>query len=191
MAGMRLGVASSGSLAEAARNIEAAGFRGAWAYDSVGRGHLLPEPLIALAIAATVTRDLELGTGVLQVPLRDPVNLARQVLTTHLVSGGRLRLGVGAGSTAADFAAVGVDFASRFRRPTTPSGPCARCGRVGAWGRPSSACPGPAPPAGPDLRRIVGRVAVDRAGGARVRRLDRIGRAVDVAAAGRGHHALP
>jgi len=38
------------------------------------------------------------------------------VLTTHLVCGGRLLLGVGAGSTAGDFAALGVDFASRFRR---------------------------------------------------------------------------
>src|SRR5262249_13087945 len=33
----------------------------------------------------------------------------------HLTSGGRLRLGVGSGSTAGDFAALGLDFASRFR----------------------------------------------------------------------------
>jgi alkanesulfonate monooxygenase SsuD/methylene tetrahydromethanopterin reductase-like flavin-dependent oxidoreductase (luciferase family) len=38
------------------------------------------------------------------------------VLTTHLVAGGRLRRGVGAGSTATDFAALGLDFAARFRR---------------------------------------------------------------------------
>ena len=38
------------------------------------------------------------------------------MLTAHLVSGGRLRLGVGAGSTAGDFEALGLDFASRFRR---------------------------------------------------------------------------
>jgi alkanesulfonate monooxygenase SsuD/methylene tetrahydromethanopterin reductase-like flavin-dependent oxidoreductase (luciferase family) len=71
---------------------------------------------MALAVAATVTRNLELGTGVLQVPLRNPVELAQRVLTTHFVSGGRLRFGVGAGSTAADFAALGLDFPSRFRR---------------------------------------------------------------------------
>ena len=104
------------SLADAARRIEVAGFASAWVFDSIGRGFLLPDPLAALAIAATVTRDIELGTGVLQVPLRNPVDLAHRVLTTHLASGGRLRLGVGAGSTAADFAALGVDFASRFRR---------------------------------------------------------------------------
>ncbi|HUF92572.1 MAG TPA: LLM class flavin-dependent oxidoreductase [Candidatus Limnocylindria bacterium] len=104
------------STAAAAREIEAAGFQSAWVFDSIGRGFLLPDPLTALAVAATVTRDLELGTGILQVPLRNPVELAQRVLTTHLVAGGRLRLGVGAGSTAADFAALGSDFPSRFRR---------------------------------------------------------------------------
>ena len=104
------------TLAEAARAIEAAGFQSAWAFDAIGRGFLHPDPLTALAVAATVTRDLELGTGILQVPLRNPVELAQRALTTHLVSGGRLRLGVGAGSTATDFAALGLDFAVRFRR---------------------------------------------------------------------------
>jgi alkanesulfonate monooxygenase SsuD/methylene tetrahydromethanopterin reductase-like flavin-dependent oxidoreductase (luciferase family) len=104
------------SLADAARNIEAAGFESAWAFDAIGRGFLHPDPLTALAVAASVTRTLEVGTGVLQVPLRNPVELAQRALTTHLVSGGRLRLGVGAGSTAADFAALGLDFASRFKR---------------------------------------------------------------------------
>ena len=104
------------SLANAARHIEAAGFESAWTFDSVGRGTLRPDPLMALAVAGTVTRTIELGTGVFQVPLRNPVELAQRVLTTHLVSGGRLLFGVGAGSTAADFAALGLDFESRFRR---------------------------------------------------------------------------
>ena len=107
---------TTGSLTDAARRIEEAGFDSAWVFDSLGRGRLLPDPLTALAVAGTVTRRLELGTGVLQVPLRRPMELAHRVLTTHLVCGGRLRLGVGAGSTAADFAAVGVDFTSRFRQ---------------------------------------------------------------------------
>src|SRR5262250_1872509 len=107
---------SATSLPDAARNIEAAGFESAWTFDSLGRGTLRPDPLMALAVAGTVTRTVELGTGVLQVPLRNPVELAQRSLTTHLVSGGRLRFGVGAGSTAADFAALGQDFDSRFRR---------------------------------------------------------------------------
>jgi len=104
------------SLADAARRIEAAGFESAWTFDSVGRGTLRPDPLMALAVAGTVTRTIELGTGVFQVPLRNPVELAQRVLTAHLVSGGRLLFGVGAGSTVADFAALGLDFDSRFRR---------------------------------------------------------------------------
>lgn len=102
-------------LADAARQIEAAGFESAWVFDAIGRGWLLPDPLTALAIAGTVTTKIELGTGILQVPLRNPVELAQRALTTHLASGGRLRLGVGSGSTAGDFAALGLDFASRFR----------------------------------------------------------------------------
>lgn len=104
------------TLADGARAIEAAGFESAWAFDSIGRGFLLADPLTALAVAATVTRQVELGTGVLQVPLRNPVELAQRVLTTHLVSGNRLLLGVGAGSTTTDFAALGLDFTARFRR---------------------------------------------------------------------------
>jgi alkanesulfonate monooxygenase SsuD/methylene tetrahydromethanopterin reductase-like flavin-dependent oxidoreductase (luciferase family) len=110
------GPLSPTTLADAARQIEAAGFTSAWAFDAIGRGVLLADPLTALAVAGTVTRTIELGTGVLQVPLRNPVELAQRVLTTHLVSGGRLRLGVGAGSTAGDFSALGLDFAGRFKR---------------------------------------------------------------------------
>jgi alkanesulfonate monooxygenase SsuD/methylene tetrahydromethanopterin reductase-like flavin-dependent oxidoreductase (luciferase family) len=109
------GLAPTG-LADAARQIEAAGFESAWTFDAIVRGWLLPDPLTALAVAATVTSKIELGTGIFQVPLRHPVELAQRVLTTHLVSGGRLLFGVGAGSTASDFAALGLEFPSRFRR---------------------------------------------------------------------------
>jgi alkanesulfonate monooxygenase SsuD/methylene tetrahydromethanopterin reductase-like flavin-dependent oxidoreductase (luciferase family) len=109
------GLAPTG-LADAARQIEAAGFESAWVFDAIGRGWLLPDPLTTLAVAAAVTRTIELGTGIFQVPLRHPVELAQRVLTTHLVAGGRFLFGVGAGSTAGDFAAVGADFTARFRR---------------------------------------------------------------------------
>jgi alkanesulfonate monooxygenase SsuD/methylene tetrahydromethanopterin reductase-like flavin-dependent oxidoreductase (luciferase family) len=61
-----------------------------------------------VSVAATATRRIEVGTCVLQVPLRRPVELAHRVLTAHLVCQGRLSLGVGAGSTG-DFEAIGVD----------------------------------------------------------------------------------
>ena len=123
---MRLGVnlpmtAADGSpltgdrLIDGARMIERVGFDGLWCFDAIGRGFILPDPLIAVSVAAAVTERVSVGTCILQVPLRRPVELAHRVLTAHLVSRGRLLLGVGAGSTRADFDAVGVDFDARMR----------------------------------------------------------------------------
>src|SRR6266511_2799315 len=162
------------SLADAARGIEAAGFESAWTFDSVGRGTLRPDPLMALAVVATVTRAIELGTGVLQVPLRNPVELAQRVLTVHMVSGGRFRFGVGAGSTAADFAALGVDFESRFRRLGESLAIMRRLWAGETVGGASLAPVWPAVPGGP-----------------RVRRLDRLGRPQQLAGAARRDSALP
>lgn len=103
------------TLVGGARRIEAAGFDSAWFFDSIGRGFILPDPLIGVSVAAAVTRRIEIGTGVLQVPLRNPVELAHRVLTAHLICQGRLLLGVGAGSTQADFDALGLDFTRRMQ----------------------------------------------------------------------------
>jgi len=81
-------------LVGSARQIEEAGFDSAWFFDAIGRGFILPDPLIGAAVAAAVTRRIEIGTGVLQVPLRNPVELAHRILTVHLISRGRLLLGV-------------------------------------------------------------------------------------------------
>jgi alkanesulfonate monooxygenase SsuD/methylene tetrahydromethanopterin reductase-like flavin-dependent oxidoreductase (luciferase family) len=99
-----------------ARLIERAGFDGLWCFDAIGRGFILPDPLIAVAVAATATERVTVGTSILQVPLRRPVELAHRILTAHLVCRGRLLLGVGAGSTRGDFDAVGVDFDTRMRQ---------------------------------------------------------------------------
>jgi alkanesulfonate monooxygenase SsuD/methylene tetrahydromethanopterin reductase-like flavin-dependent oxidoreductase (luciferase family) len=103
------------TLASTARLAERLGFDSVWCFDAIGRGWMLPDPLIALSVAATVTQRLTVGTCILQVPLRRPVELAHRILTAHLVCGGRLLLGVGAGSTRTDFDAVGVDFDTRMR----------------------------------------------------------------------------
>jgi alkanesulfonate monooxygenase SsuD/methylene tetrahydromethanopterin reductase-like flavin-dependent oxidoreductase (luciferase family) len=114
---MRDGAPLTGpALIAGARAVERAGFDSLWCFDSIGRGFMIPDPLIAVSVAATATERLELGTGILQVPLRRPVELAHRVLAAHLVCGDRLLLGVGAGSTKADFDAVGVDFESRMRQ---------------------------------------------------------------------------
>ena len=113
---MRLGVTMPReNFVAAARLVERLGFDSFWAFDAISRGFILPDPLIAVSLAASVTERLTVGTCVLQVPLRRPVELAHRILTAHLVCGGRLLLGVGAGSTKADFDAVGVDFATRMQ----------------------------------------------------------------------------
>jgi alkanesulfonate monooxygenase SsuD/methylene tetrahydromethanopterin reductase-like flavin-dependent oxidoreductase (luciferase family) len=98
-----------------ARRIEASGFPGIWVTDSLGRGWPTLDPLVALGALAAVTKRVELGTAVLQVSLRHPVELAHRVQSVHALSGGRLRLGVGSGSTKADFELIGADFEQRFR----------------------------------------------------------------------------
>lgn len=103
------------SVVAAARQVEALGFDSLWCFDAIGRGFILPDPLIALSVAATATRRIEVGTCILQVPLRRPVELAQRILTAHVLCQGRLLLGVGAGSTRADFEAVGVDFDRRMQ----------------------------------------------------------------------------
>ncbi|MCF7549465.1 LLM class F420-dependent oxidoreductase [Pseudonocardia sp. WMMC193] len=75
-----------------------------------------PDPLIWLSFAAAVTSRIRLATGVLVLPQRNPVVLAKQVATLDRLSGGRVVLGVGTGWLAEEFAAVGVDFAGRGRR---------------------------------------------------------------------------
>jgi len=98
-----------------ARRIEAAGFPGIWVGDSLGRGRPTMDPLMELTAVAAVTERAELGIAVLQVSLRQPIELAHRVQSLHVLSGGRLRLGVGSGSTRADFELLGLDYDHRFR----------------------------------------------------------------------------
>jgi alkanesulfonate monooxygenase SsuD/methylene tetrahydromethanopterin reductase-like flavin-dependent oxidoreductase (luciferase family) len=102
-------------LREIGRRAEALDFSGLWITDSLGRGTASLDPLLLLAAVASVTDDIELGTCVLQVPLRHPVELAQRVMSLDVLSEGRLRLGVGAGSTEADFLVVEADYGRRFR----------------------------------------------------------------------------
>ena len=64
------------------------------------------EPLICLAHAAAVTERIKLGTGVILVPYRDPVILAKQAATLDQFSGGRLLLGLGLGAFRDEFEAI-------------------------------------------------------------------------------------
>ena len=99
--------------ADSARMIEQSGLSSAWTFDAIGRGFMLPDPLQALTIAATVTEHIEVGTGVLQLPIRNVSEVVHRALMVHLVAPGRFLLGIGCGSTGADFAAFAADYAAR------------------------------------------------------------------------------
>ncbi len=103
------------SIVELGKRVEALGFAGLLATDAFARGRATIEPLVLLATVAAATEKIELGTCVVQVPLRHPVEDAHRVQALNLLSQGRLRFGVGSGSTQADFDAVDADYARRFK----------------------------------------------------------------------------
>lgn len=101
-------------ISQGARAAEENGFDSVWFFDSIGRGRMALDPLMGAAVAAAATERIEVGLGILQVPLRHPVELANRVLTAQVVCGSRLLLGVGSGSTRGDFEAVGQRFEDRM-----------------------------------------------------------------------------
>lgn len=74
------------------------------------------DPLVAFAYLAAVTQRIELVTGVLVLPQRQTALVARQAADVCLLSGGRLRLGVGLGYNHVEYHALGEDFSTRGRR---------------------------------------------------------------------------
>ena len=113
------------ALVATARLAEDSGFESLWAGEHI----VLPDPrrppspmdprdpaldsLVALAWAAAHTRTIRLATGILILPQRNPLVVAKQVASLDVLSGGRVMLGVGAGYLEAEFRALGADFAAR------------------------------------------------------------------------------
>jgi len=89
---------------ELARRAEDIGFDALYVADHPGSGS---SPYVALAAAAAVTSRLRLGSYVSNAGVREPILLASDVATLDVVSGGRAILGLGAGHTPAEWAAVG------------------------------------------------------------------------------------
>ncbi|MDA1076257.1 MAG: TIGR03619 family F420-dependent LLM class oxidoreductase [Proteobacteria bacterium] len=100
---------------------EAAGFESLWITDhiaippddAVGSGGRYLDPLVSLAVIAGATQRIKLGTGVLILPYRGALPVAKQIATLQELSGERLLLGVGIGWMDAEFTALGLD---RHRR---------------------------------------------------------------------------
>jgi probable F420-dependent oxidoreductase len=76
----------------------------------------IPDPLVWLTYVAAVTTTLKLATGILILPQRQPLVLAKECATLDQLSGGRLLLGVGAGWLREEFDALDVPFGDRGRR---------------------------------------------------------------------------
>lgn len=80
------------------------------------------EPLAALAAAGSVTSKIQLVTMIVISPLRNTSLLARQSLSVHALSGGRLSLGIAVGARKDDYDATGCDYTTRGRRLTEQLG---------------------------------------------------------------------
>ena len=76
----------------------------------------IPDPLIWLSFAAAHTSTIRLATGILILPQRNPLVLAKSVATLDVLSGGRLDLGIGVGWLEEEFEALQIPFAERGAR---------------------------------------------------------------------------
>ena len=97
------------------------GYKSTYPYDPSGRIPMpenipIPDPLLPLAYAAAVTKTLRLGTGILILPQRHPLYVAKEVATLDVLSNGRAILGIGVGWLKEEFDALGIPFAERAAR---------------------------------------------------------------------------
>jgi len=75
-----------------------------------------PDPMCVISALAAVTEHVTFTTGVYVAPSRDLITVAKTVGTAAVLSGDRLRLGVGVGWCKEEFAQTGQDFTNRGKR---------------------------------------------------------------------------
>lgn len=78
--------------------------------------HPFHEPMVLFGFLAGVTTKLQLTTGIIILPQRQTVLVAKQAAEVDVLSGGRLRLGIGLGWNYVEYDALGQDFKTRGRR---------------------------------------------------------------------------
>ena len=78
--------------------------------------HAFHEPFVLFGYCAGVTRSIELVTGIVILPQRQTALVAKQAAAVDVLSGGRLRLGVGVGWNRVEFETLGETFENRGRR---------------------------------------------------------------------------
>lgn len=74
------------------------------------------EPMVLFGMLSAVTTSLELVTGILILPQRQTALVAKQAAAVDVLSGGRMRLGVGIGWNPVEYEALGENFRNRGRR---------------------------------------------------------------------------
>lgn len=109
------------SLCAYAGRAEALGLDSLWVIDHLYRAApsykvTWLEPLTVLTAVAARTRRVTVGTGILVLPIRNPVVLAKQVASLDALTGGRVILGVATGWDKQEFASSGVPYSERGRR---------------------------------------------------------------------------
>jgi len=110
------------AMTETALAADDLGFRALWTADHLLAPSTLPqfarvfEPLVSLAFVASITQRVRLGTSVIVLPMRSPFVVAKQAATLDVLSNGRLILGIGVGSFAAEYENVHAEFSNRGAR---------------------------------------------------------------------------
>ncbi len=74
------------------------------------------DPAVALTWVAATTKRILLGTGIIILPQRNPVVLAKELASVDVVSKGRLLFGIGAGYLKPEFDAIGAPFEAKSAR---------------------------------------------------------------------------
>ena len=80
-----------------------------------GNKHL-HEPMMLLSYIAALTEKIELCPSVIVLPARQTVHFARQAADLDVLSGGRVRIGIGVGGSAEEYKSLGMDFSRRGKR---------------------------------------------------------------------------